>query len=76
MPSPVVTKSGQPSEAPVSAPTPAIISVKVPMPTHHSIGVPCFDPANIKSLAEYFEDFELLAAGAHLLDTEKIKYAH
>src|SRR5882724_12780768 len=53
-PSPAVMNSGQPSEAPVSAPTPAIILVKVPMPTHHSIGVPCFDPANIKSLAEYF----------------------
>jgi len=46
------------------------------MPTRHSVGVPRFDPADVKSLAEYFEDFELLAAGAHLSDMEKIKYAH
>src|SRR5882724_6159996 len=52
-PSPAVTKSGQPLEAPVSAPTPAIISVKVPMPTRHSIGVPHFDLADIRSLAKY-----------------------
>src|SRR5882724_13454146 len=64
--SPAVMKSGQPSDAPVSAPTPAIISVKVAMPTRHSIGVPHFDLADIKSLAKYFKDFELLAARAHL----------
>jgi len=55
---------------------PAIISVKVPMPTHHTIRVPHFDTANIKSLAKYFKDFELLATGAHLSDMEKIKYVH
>ena len=71
---PGVSKSGQPSEAPVSAPTHTITSVKVPLPTRHSIGVPHFDPVDVKSLAEYFEDFELLATGAQLSDAEKIKY--
>src|SRR5882672_7176717 len=46
------------------------------MPTLHSIGVPHFDLADVKSLAKYFEDFELLAAGAHQSDAERIKYAH
>ena len=46
------------------------------MPTRHSVGVPRFDPADVKSLAEYFEDFELLAAGAHISNAERIKYVH
>ena len=73
---PGILKSGQPSEAPVSAPTQTITLVKVPLPTHHSIGVPRFDPANVKSLAEYFEDLKLLATRAQLSDAEKVKYAH
>ena len=54
-----------------------ITSVKVPLLTCHSIGVPhFFDPADVKSLAKYFEYFELLDTGAHLSDVEKIIYAH
>src|SRR5882672_7319656 len=35
-----------------------------------------FDLADVRSLTEYFEDFELQVAGAHLSDAERIKYAH
>ena len=76
---PGVSKSGQPSEAPVlgpSAPTQTITLVKVPLPTRHSIGVPHFDPVDVKSLAEYFEGFELLATRAQLSDAEKVEFAH
>ena len=44
------------------------------MPLHW--GVSHFDPTDVKSLAEYLEDYELLAAGAQLSDVEKNKYVH
>ena len=76
LPAGVKSKSSQPPEAPISTPTHTITLVKVPLPTRHSIGVPRFDPADVKSLAEYFEDFEFLVTGAQLSDAEKVKYSH
>ena len=73
---PGILKSDEPLEALVSTPTDTITLVKVPLPTCHSIGVPHFDPANVKSLAKYFEDFELLVTRVQLSDAEKVKYAH
>jgi len=62
-------------EAPVLAPHLPLFLLNCPCLLATPWGT-SFDPADIKSLGEYFKDFELLAARAHLSDIEKIKYVY
>ena len=67
---PGVSKSGQPSKAPVSTPRHTATSVKVPLPPRNS--APHFDPAFPSTLQDYLYDYELLAEDAQLTPVDKL----